>query len=151
LKVASGLFGIFGAVFAVLGLICGGGASCLGALGMGMSPSSTSAVSPEKFSQGVGAHLGCLMFLIPAAALAALVGGIVSFARPKVGGIIQLCACLATLGAYLVAAAYAGQQAGAEGVTASLMTFILGGFVPVILLGLGAAFGFRAERHSQAP
>jgi len=149
MKVASGLFGIFASILAVLGLVCGGGASCLGALGMSMSPSPGS-VSPDKFSQGVGAHLGCAMFLIPVAALAALIGGIVSFARPKVGGAIQLWACGGIVATYLIAAIYAGQQAGTEGASASIMNFFFAGLVPAILCGLGAIFGFRAEKdHHQ--
>jgi hypothetical protein len=91
------------------------------------------------------------MFLIPVAALAALIGGIVSFARPRVGGVIQLFACGGLIAAYGIAAIYAAKEAGVEGLTASIMMFLLGGIVPTVLCGLGAVFGFLAERRREQP
>lgn len=150
MKVAAGLFGIFASVLAVVGLFCGGGVTCLGS--MGLSTSETpGAVSPERYATGAGSQLGCLIFLIPGAALIALVGGIVSFAKPRLGGVIQLVGCAAILGAYGVSGWYAARAAGTEGATASIMAFVVGGAVPAVLSGLGALFGLLAGRRGVVP
>jgi hypothetical protein len=148
MKAVSGVFGILAALFAVLGLFCGGIVTMLGISGL----DHTDSIRPEIMHDAAGSSISCLIFLIPIIAIAALIGGVISFGKPRVGAIIQLSAFIGIFIAYVIAALRsAAFQDAVGGFTATAMTFAFGGFLPMLFSGLGAFFGFRVAKQETTP